>query len=584
MTAVSPDAPGSESAVEVAKRASRALRGTVAETLASEASHFEDDDKTVLKFHGIYQQDDRDSRRARLQGEQGKAYSFMVRVAAPAGVLSAEQYLALDRLAASHGNGALRLTTRQGVQFHGVVLDNLHGTVAGINQALLTTLAACGDVRRNVIACPAPFDDAAHRAVRAMAAAIAQDLAPRTRAYHEIWLDGEKLDLAAPGAESEEPFYGSQYLPRKFKVAVGLDFDNCVDIYNHDCALLAITRHGQVLGYNLLAGGGLGMTHNKPDTVARLATPLGFVPRELGVAAVRAVAAVFRDHGNRADRRHARIKYLLEAWGVERFRAAVEAELGAVLAPPVPVAPVRQEDHLGAHAQGDGRFFYGVFVESGRVVDRPGQALATALREIAERLAPGFHLTPMQGVLLTDLGWAELEEVEATLRRHGVPRVESLSAARRYALACPALPTCGLALTDAERALPAAVEALERELVALGLGAEPLALRLTGCPNGCARPYNADIALVGRRPGVYHLYVGGGLAGDRLADLYAADVPLAELVPVLRPLLERWRDERLVGEGLGDFYQRLAGHPEPRRLLTGREVPSALPLVGVVAP
>jgi sulfite reductase beta subunit-like hemoprotein len=565
-----------ESKVEVAKRHGRHLRGTIAETLASERTHFGGDDVALLKFHGTYQQDDRDARRVLEAAGLEKAYRFMVRVAIPAGEITGEQYLALERIADAHSDGTLRVTTRQGFQFHGVVKGHLKPTIASINEALLTTVSACGDVQRNVMGCSAPLGDADHAAVRAVAEALALELRPGTRAYHEIWLDGEKQ----VSTEAEEPFYRDQYLPRKFKTAVGLSTDNCVDIWAQDVGLLAVVRDGRITGFNLLVGGGLGMTHNKGDTTARLAEPLGFVPTEHGVEAVRIVAAIFRDHGNRSDRRHARLKYLLAEWGTPRFREEFERRASFTLAPPVPLPRLPFHDHLGRHRQSDGRWFYGVFIQSGRIADSEpalsgAKGLKTALHEIVTRLRPGVRLTAQQNLLLTGLEADGIETVERILQAHGVTLPTQLSAARRYSMACPALPTCGLAVAESERAIPGILDQFEAELVELGLRDAPLTIRMTGCPNGCARPYTADLAFVGRSLGLYNVYVGGGLAGDRLVDLYRADVHTDELLDAVRPLLHRWAAERTEGEGLGDFYQRLMGLRAKRTVVTGRELPTA---------
>jgi sulfite reductase (ferredoxin) len=559
-----------ESKVEVAKRHGRHLRGSIGETLASERSHFGHDDTALLKFHGSYQQDDRDARRRREAAGLEKAWNFMVRVAIPAGAVTGEQYLALERLADEHANGTLRVTTRQGFQFHGVLKGDLKATIAGINHSLLTTIAACGDVERNVMGCSAPLGDADHVAIQRVAEALAHELRPRTRAYHEIWLDGERQ----VSSEQEEPFYRDLYLPRKFKTAVGLSTDNCVDIWAQDVGLLAIVRDGRIQGFNLLVGGGLGMTHNKGDTTARLAEPLGFVATEHAVEAVRLVAAIFRDHGNRSDRRHARLKYLLAEWGTPRFREEFQRRASFTLGPAVPLGRLPFHDHLGRHRQSDGRWFYGVFVQSGRIVDTPGHALKTALHEIVSRLRPGIRLTGQQNLLLTDLDPDGIETVERILLAHGIALPTRLSAARRYSMACPALPTCGLAVAESERAIPGILDQFEAELESLGLRDAPLTIRMTGCPNGCARPYTADLAFVGRSLGLYNVYVGGGLAGDRLVDLYRADVPVDELLGTLRPLLHRWAAERAENEGLGDFYQRLMGLRATRTVLTGRELPT----------
>ena len=559
-----------ESKVELAKRNGHRLRGSIAETLASDATHFEHDDIQLLKFHGTYQQDSRDERRGREAAGAEKAYSFMVRVAIPAGSITAGQYLGLERIADQYANGTLRVTTRQGFQFHGALKGDLKATIAGVNQELLTTISACGDVQRNVMGCSAPLADADHATVREVAQALAAALRPGSRAYHEIWLDGEKQ----LSTEEEEPFYGDRYLPRKFKTAVGLSIDNCVDIYAQDVGLLAIVGDGRIHGFNLLVGGGLGMTHHKADTTARLAQPLGFVPTQHGVEAVRLVAEVFRDHGNRSDRRHARLKYLIAEWGVDRFREEFQRRASFSLTPAAPVPSLPFHDHLGRHRQPDGRWFYGVFVQSGRIVDSPEILLKSALHEIITRFRPGVRLTGQQNLLLTDLDLRCVEEVESLLRRHGVTPAQELSAARRFSMACPALPTCGLAVAESERTIPGILDQFEAELEGLGLRAVPLTIRMTGCPNGCARPYTADLAFVGRSLGLYNVYVGGGLAGDRLVDLYRADVHEDDLLPVMRPLLARWATERLEGEGLGDFYQRIIGHQAPRVALSGREQPT----------
>jgi sulfite reductase (ferredoxin) len=560
-----------DSKVELAKRQGRHLRGSIAETLASEATHFGHDDTALLKFHGTYQQDDRDARRGREAAGEEKAYAFMVRVAIPAGAVTGEQYLGLDRIADEHGNGTLRVTTRQGFQFHGVLKGDLKATIAGVNHALLTTISACGDVQRNVMGCSAPLGDADHAAIRRVAEAMALELRPGTRAYHEIWLDGVKQ----VSTEEEEPFYGNRYLPRKFKTAVGLSTDNCVDIWSQDVGLLAVVRNGRIQGFNLLVGGGLGMTHNKGDTTARLAEPLGFVPTEHGVEAVRIVAAIFRDHGNRSDRRHARLKYLLAEWGIHRFRQEVQRRTSFPLEPAMELPPLPFHDHLGRHRQRDGQWFYGVFIQSGRIVDSGGARLKTALHEIVTRLRPNIRLTAQQNLLLTDLDADGIETVERILQAHGVALPSALSAVRRYSMACPALPTCGLAVAESERAIPAILDGFEAELESLGLRDAPITLRMTGCPNGCARPYTADLAFVGRSLGLYNVYVGGGLAGNRLVDLYRADVPLDDLLDAVRPLLVRWAAEREEGEGLGDFYQRLMGLRARRTVVTGRESPTA---------
>ena len=556
---------------ELVNLASRALRGGLPEAVVSDAPSFSDDDAVLLKFHGIYQQDDRDKRVKRGEARE-PAWQLMIRLNIPGGILTADQYLALDALADRVGNGTLRATTRQSIQFHGVLKGDVKPLLAEINGILLTTIAACGDVARNVMASPAPIADDAHRAVQKIAREIALELRPQTRAYYEIWLDGERVT----DSSSEEPLYGDSYLPRKFKVGFALDTDNAVDIYSYDCGLVAITRDGAVLGYNLLVGGGFGITHNKAATFARIATPIAFVKPENAVAAVRAVCELYRDEGNRSDRRQARIKYLIEKWGVERFTDELRKRVPFTLDSPAAVPEPAQRDYLGLAPQGDGRSFFGVFVQSGRIEDRDGTRTRTAFREIVAAVRPGVRLTPMQSVLFTDLTAADVLTVQSILDAHGVRRADELSNTVRYSMACPALPTCGLALAESERALPAVLESLEEELQRLNLSDVPHTVRMTGCPNGCARPYNADIGFVGRRPGVYHVFVGGGLSGNRLADLFAGDVAVDQIVPVLRPLFERFAAERQPGEGIGDFYQRVVARATPRHTLTGKEKPTSV--------
>ena len=569
-----------ESKVEGIKRGSRHLRGTIKETLAGPATHFDEPDANLLKFHGTYQQDDRDARRALRDSGQEKAFMFMVRVAIPGGVVTADQYLKLDELADVCGNGSLRVTTRQGFQFHGVLKERLKETIAGVNQVLLTTISACGDVERNVMACPAPLDDEPHALLRQTARDIAVQLRPASRAYYEIWLDEEEL----VNTQEDEPFYGDTYLPRKFKTAISLDADNCVDVYNNDCGLIAIVEGGRIVGFNLLAGGGMGMTHGKANTIARLAEPIGFVEPANAVEAVKTVAAIFRDSGNRADRRHARLKYVLQDRGVDWFIDEFRKRVSFSLAPSRPLPAPSYHDHLGKHSQGAGKFFYGLFIENGRIVDRDGERMRSALKNVVQTYRPGLRLTPSQNILLTDLDEAAVDGIERTLRAHGVRLVDELSAARRYSMACPALPTCGLAMSESERLMPSGGDRVEAELASLGMRDEPLTLRMTGCPNGCARPYTADISFVGRRPDVYHVFVGGGMPGDRVADLFAEDVATVDLVPTLRPLLTRWSKERRAGESLSDFYQRLAGATVKRQFITGNESPTASKLSLTVLP
>ncbi|MDA8020422.1 MAG: NADPH-dependent assimilatory sulfite reductase hemoprotein subunit [Thermoanaerobaculia bacterium] len=569
------------SKVERAKTTSRALRGTVVETLDAGDGPFGDEDVQILKFHGIYQQDDRDARRIRRLTGDAKEHWFMVRAKIPGGELTPDQYLALDHIAGRHSDASLRLTTRQGVQLHGVLLGDLKPAVAAMNRALLSTFAACGDVERNVMAPAAPWKREIYSDARVLAAEIATDLCPRTGAYHQIWLDGERYDTGDPepqaASHEQEPFYGDGYLPRKLKTAIAIAGelgDDTVDVHAQDIGIVLIPESSTsgsegVEAVQILVGGGLGMTHRKADTYARIGTPLGTVRRHQVVAAVRAIAAVFRDHGNRSDRRHARLKYLIDEWGLDRFLRTVQEQLDFELSPPRDLDCLPHPDLLGRHDQGDGRSFYGVFVAEGRIADTPRIRLRTALRRAVLALRPRVLLTPDQNILFGDLSDADVDALEQILSAHGIALPGELSQVRRNAVACPALPTCGLALTESERVMPDIVRDLEAELSRHGLEGGELAVRMTGCPNGCARPYTADLGIVGSGLGVYDLYVGGGLARGRLADLWAVKVPQHEIAASLAPLFARWAAERVAGESLGDFYLRTFRAGSPRTRLTG---------------
>jgi sulfite reductase (ferredoxin) len=507
----------------------------------------------LLKFHGSYQQEDRDARKARRADGLGKFHIFMVRCKIPGGRVTAEQYLALDDLTGRCANRTLRFTSRQGIQFHGVLKRDLKPTIAAINASLLTTLGACGDVNRNVMCCPAPIRGVRDQ-MQAAATRIAQHLAPRSKAYHEIWLDGKPTESSG---NDEEPIYGKVYLPRKFKIGFALPEDNCVDVHAQDLGLLAIVEGGRIAGYNLLVGGGMGMTHGNDKTFPYLAKPICYVAEEEVVRAAEAVVKLFRDHGNRADRKRARIKYVVHDWGVERFRAVLSDYLGRMPDPPRPVHVTGYDLHLGAHPQGDGKWWYGVSVENGRVKDEGALRLRSGLRAIVERFRPEVRLTPMQDVLLCGLSGADLPPLQAMLDQYSITRPESVSPSRRYSMSCPAIPTCALAISESERALPGIIDDLEAALRALGLEQETVSVRMTGCPNGCARPYQSDVGIVGRSGDKYVVYVGGRALGDRLNFELRDLTPRGEIVPTLLPLLRRFRDERSQGEGFGDFCLRI---------------------------
>jgi len=540
--------------VESIKASSASLRGTIATELSEPTASFDEANAQLLKFHGSYQQEDRDQRRARREEGAGKAYQFMVRTRVPGGILTAEQYLAEDALAEKYGNGTLRVTTRQGFQLHGVLKGDLRTAIAEINAAALTTLAACGDVNRNVMTCPKPPTTAAERAIQKIAHAIAQHLAPRTSAYREIWIDGERAGNPEPDAE---PLYGKTYLPRKFKIGIAVPPDNCIDVYTQDIGLIADIQGDALRGFTVLVGGGMGMTHGKKETFPRVGTPLCFIePRDV-LEVVEAIVATYRDWGDRTNRKHARFKYVVEEHGIEWVRSQVEDRVGRPLAFPRPVVFTTVDDHLGWQPQSGNLWTIGVFVENGRINDTSERLLRSGLRAVIERFRPGVRLTAQQNVLLTDVRPEHLGEIALLFSRHGIrvdPREHGI---RRYAMACPALPTCGLALTDAERILPAIVTQIGEELRHLGIGSRPLSIRMTGCPNGCARPYMGDIGFVGRSKDLYDIYIGGDWANTRLNWVYASGVQSSDLTQRIVPLLRRWRDEAGDDESFGDFYQRI---------------------------
>jgi sulfite reductase (ferredoxin) len=546
------------SAVEGIKENSQALRGTIAEALARDVDHFPEADKQLLKFHGTYQQEDRDARKARRPEGVGKHYCFMVRCKIPGGRLTADQYLALDDLASTHSKGTLRFTSRQGIQFHGVLKSNLKATIAGINACLLTTLGACGDVERNVMACPAPHHDGVHAELQATAARLASHLAPRSGAYHEIWLNGRSVsrDEGWESESVEEPLYQKTYLPRKFKTGLALPEDNCIDVYSQDLGLLAIVEDGRIVGYNVLVGGGMGMTHGNHATFPHLGKAITYVPAERVLEIAEAVVKLFRDHGNRADRKRARLKYLVHDWGVEGFRDVLAGYVGWPLEWPRPVEVSGFDPHLGWHPQGNGKWYYGLSVENGRVKDEGTLRLRSGLRTIVERFRPGLRLTPGQDVLLCDLDSSALSLLERMLVDHGIKRPEELSSVRKFSLACPAIPTCGLAISESERALPGIIDELEKELRAVGLGDERITVRMTGCPNGCVRPYQSDVGIVGRSGDKYTVFVGGHVLGHRLNFPLKDLVPRGQIVATLRPLLVHFKKERRAGETFGDYCHR----------------------------
>lgn len=547
---------------EAIKRESRGLRGTLAEEVANpELSHVSDASKELLKFHGSYQQFDRDTQTERKKQGLDKEWQYMVRVKMPGGRMTAEQYLALDKLADEYCNGTLRITTRQTFQFHGILKEHLRDEIAGINRTLLSTLATCGDVVRNVITCPAPIRDKIHDRLWEDCLAVARHMTPVTDGYVDIWLDGEKIETPIDGPQAatggEEPIYGETYLPRKFKIAIGQPEDNCMDALCNDLAILALFDEEQNLkGYNFALGGGLGMTHNKPQTYPRLASPVAFVRPEDLIPAAEAVVKLQRDHGDRTNRKHARLKYLVEEKGYDWTHQTLEQYFGRELDAPVDMPAFHIEDHMGWHEQGDGKWFLGVPVPSGRILDREGMTLRTAIRELLETCKLSVRLTNDQNLILCDIEAGEKQMVEQVLQKHGVTLRPELTELARYFLACVSYPTCGLALAEAERVQTDMVKDIERLLQKFDLLDVPLSVRVTGCPNGCARPYAGDIGVVGRMPGHYALYIGGDFEGTRLNSKILDRVPYEHLAEVLEPMFSLYAQKHVEDEGFGDFCER----------------------------
>ena len=539
---------------EYLKEASRFLRGTLAEGLLDEVTgDIAEDDHQLVKFHGMYVQDDRDLRPERAKKKLEKAFSFMIRLRVAGGVLTPAQWLKLDEIATTYANGTLRATTRQTFQYHGVIKHNLKRVMKEIDGALLDTIAACGDVNRNVLAVTNPHQSGIHETAYELARELSDHLLPRTNAWREIWLDGEKV---AGGEVEEEPILGKTYLPRKFKTVVAVPPSNEVDIFAHDLGFIAILDEtGALAGWNVTVGGGMGMTHGEPETYPRTADVMFFCEPDWAVRVAEAVVTVQRDWGDRTNRKHARLKYTIDRHGLAAFRAEVEKRLGRAFEDPRPFAFEDNGDRYGWTTGENGRHHLTLFIENGRFVDRPGgPQLLTGLREIAKIHDGEFRLTANQNVVVANVSDEKRSAIEELVARYGLDT--QASALRRSAMACVALPTCGLALAESERYLPDLVTLLDERLTAHGLGEESITIRMTGCPNGCARPYLAEIGLVGKGPGRYNLYLGAAFDGSRLSKLYLDNAEEAAIVAALDPIFAAFARDRRRGERFGDFVIR----------------------------
>lgn len=567
-----PIASRKPSKVEGIKERSNFLREPVATEILQDTMHFSEDAVQILKFHGSYQQDNRDNR---VKGQE-KDYQFMVRTKSPGGYIPPQLYLALDRLADEYGNQTIRATTRQGFQLHGILKKNLKTAIATIIKNLGSTLGACGDLNRNVMAPPAPFKNKPeYEYAWKYANDIAQLLTPQTGAYYEIWLDGEKVISAEENPQvkaarqrngkgtifhnSEEPIYGTYYMPRKFKICVTVPGDNSVDLYTQDLALVVITNEqGELEGFDVFAGGGLGRTHNKEETFARIADPICYVAKEDVYDLVKAIVATQRDYGDRTDRRHARLKYLIHDWGVDKFRLVVEEYFGKAVEPFKPLPEWKYHDFPGWNEQGDGKLFLGISINSGRIKDEENFQLKTALREVVQQYNLPIRLTPSQDVILFDIDPEHKQAIEDIFNRRGVitnpDRIEQLT---RYSMACPALPTCGLAITESERAIPGILERIRTLLNKVGLKNEHFVIRMTGCPNGCARPYMAELGFVGSSPETYQVWLGGSPNQTRLAQAYVDKMHVNDLETYLEPIFVFFKKSRRKSESFGDFCTRV---------------------------
>lgn len=564
------------SKVEGLKQQSNFLRSPIDTEIKDGNSYFSQDGTQLLKFHGSYQQKDRDLEKARAKGDE-PAYSMMLRTRSPGGFVPWQLYLALDKLADQYGNHTLRTTTRQGFQLHGVLKKNLKAVIADIVHNMGSTVGACGDINRNVMAPPAPFKHKpAYEFAREYAFKIADLLAPQGGAFYDIWLDGEKA-VTSEAAEvtqarsqagrgkvntnienSPEPIYGTQYMPRKFKIAIAVPGDNSVDLFTNDLSLVVITdHHDQLEGFNVYVGGGLGRSHNNDATIVRIADSIGFVPLSDMYELVKGVVALQRDYGDRYNRRHARFKYILHEWGVEKFKQVLLDYYPTPLQTAKPLPEFKYLDYLGWHEQGDGKHFVGISIENGRVLDRDQLRLKTALRLIEEKFHLPIYLTANHNLLLCEIETAAKPEIQEILDTHGVLSPDQIDPLTRYAMACPAFPTCGLAITESERALPGIIERLRALLNRLGLQDEKFVTRMTGCPNGCARPYMAELGFVGSGVEEYQIWLGGNFDSTRIARPYSQRVHAKNLESFLEPLFVYFKQDRKPEEGFGDFCDRI---------------------------
>ena len=550
--------------LEQIKADSRHLRGTIEEGLNDPITGaISDDDNKLLKFHGSYQQDDRDIRDERRKQKLEPAYSFMIRARLPGGVVRPEQWLIFDDIATTYAGRGLRITTRQTFQWHGVIKRNLKPTMQAINKAMATTIAACGDINRQVVSSVNPQLSSQHQLVQEWTQKLSDHFIPRTRAYHEIWLDGEKIT----DEPEEEPIYGDTYLPRKFKIGVAIPPTNDIDVFAQDLGLIAIIENGELLGFNVAIGGGMGATHGDDTTYPRLGSLIGFVPPEQVIAIAEGVVTLQRDHGNRSERQHARLKYTLDHLGLDWFKQQLEERTGITLQAVRSYHFDQNGDRYGWEQGEDGKWHLGLYIESGRLWDENGLQLQTGVREIAKIHKGEFRMTCNQNLVIADVSTEDRSQIDELVARYGLDGYKQQSGIRRHSIACVALPTCGLAMAESERYLPVLLPKLETLLDKHGLLQAPILLRLSGCPNGCSRPYLSEIALVGRAPGRYDLRLGANYTGERLNIVYRQNIDEAEILSTLDTLFGAYAQEREADEKFGDFLIRSKAIPEPSQKL-----------------
>ncbi|PTE69587.1 sulfite reductase [Staphylococcus devriesei] len=541
-------------ALEYIKDESNYLRGTIEEGLADPLTGaISDDDTKLLKFHGSYQQDDRDLRDERRKQKLEPAYSFMIRVRLPGGKATPEQWIAMDDISNKYANHTLKLTTRQTFQFHGILKRNLKTSMKKINDSVLDTIAACGDVNRNTMCNPNPYQSSIHKEINDYATAISNHLLPQTHAYHEIWLDGEKV---LDSSEEVEPMYGKKYLPRKFKIGIAVPPTNDIDVYSQDIGLIGIIEDDQLVGFNVTIGGGMGMTHGNTDTYPQVGRLAGFIPKDKVVDVCEKILTIQRDYGNRENRKNARFKYTVDRLGVEKVVEELNSRLGWDIQEARDFEFEHNGDRLGWIESEEGIWNYTLFIQNGRVKDTEDYKLKTALREIAETHTGDFRLSPNQNLIIVNVVPEKKDEIQGLIDQYGLTDGKNYTGLRRNSMACVAFPTCGLAMAESERYLPSLISKIEDLLDEAGVNDEDITIRMTGCPNGCARPALAEIAFIGKAPGKYNMYLGGGFKGDRLNKLYKENIGEQEILESLRPILIDYGKERLEGEHFGDFVIR----------------------------